>query len=245
MIRWYLVPLILWLVLVVYLTISLSDIVLPYVNEWLKMIPGFDAVPDKQSWWATLRGWIASGISFSVALIIKILLWYLLGRYMKYAVQILLSPLLAYLSELTEEKLTGRTFPFNLPQFVSDVVRGILITLRNLLLETLLVAAGMVLSFFLPVFAPFVAGALFIINCYFMGFNFFDYVTERHRLGIGQSVQYMRRNRLTLIGFGLAYNLVSAIPVLDWLLAPLSAASGAVMADLELDSDKSLSKAAS
>jgi uncharacterized protein involved in cysteine biosynthesis len=44
----------------------------------------------------------------------------------------------------------------------------------------------------------------------------------------------MRSNKFTLLGFGLAYNLVSFIPMLDWMLAPISAATGAVIADLEL-----------
>jgi uncharacterized protein involved in cysteine biosynthesis len=43
----------------------------------------------------------------------------------------------------------------------------------------------------------------------------------------------MRSNFSTLLGFGVAYNLVSFVPLLDWVLAPISAASGAVIADFE------------
>jgi CysZ protein len=67
-----------------------------------------------------------------------------------------------------------------------------------------------------------------------MGFNFFDYVVERKKMNISTSIRYMRSNKFTLLGFGLAYNLVSFIPMLDWILAPISAATGAVIADSEL-----------
>jgi CysZ protein len=230
MLKWYLVPLALWLFLMVYLTFSLSDFVLPYVNQWLNTIPGFEETPTDKSFWATARNLLLTGMSLGVALAIKILIWYVLGRYMKYIIQILLSPLLAWLSERTEEITSGRTFPFNAAQFAKDVIRGIGITLRNMFLETLLLGVGLLFSFFIPVLAPVITVFLFGINCYFMGFNFFDYVAERHKLSIAEGVKFMRSNRNTLLGFGLAYNLTSVVPLLDWLVAPISGAVGASLA---------------
>jgi hypothetical protein len=57
-------------------------------------------------------------------------------------------------------------------------------------------------------------------------------------LNISESIRYMRANSYTLLGFGVAYNIVSLIPLLDWVLAPISAASGAVIADAELPEGK-------
>jgi uncharacterized protein involved in cysteine biosynthesis len=48
----------------------------------------------------------------------------------------------------------------------------------------------------------------------------------------------MRANFYTLMGFGVAYNIVSFVPLLDWVLAPISAASGAVIVDVELPNEK-------
>lgn len=228
--KWYIVPLALWLFLMVYLTFSLSGLLLPYIDTWLDSIPGMQEVPVEKNWWSTLRSWISAGLSFTVALAVKVILWYILGRYMKYIIQILLSPLLAWLSERTEEMVTGRSYPFNLAQFSADVLRGILITVRNMLIETLLTALALVASLFLPILAPLFTALMLIVNSYFMGFNFYDYVAERRRLSIAEGVQFMRANRWELIGFGFAYNLVSAVPVLDWLLAPVSGAVGASLA---------------
>lgn len=57
-------------------------------------------------------------------------------------------------------------------------------------------------------------------------------------MNISESIRYMWTNLYTLMGFGVAYNLVSFIPFLDWVVAPLSAASGAVIADIELPEGK-------
>jgi CysZ protein len=152
---------------------------------------------------------------------------------MKYLVLLLLSPMFAYLSQKTDEILTTKKYPFNLLQFLSDIKRGIIITLRNAFLESIIIFLGIILSVFFPLLSPIVLLLLFLLNSYFMAFNFFDYIAERKRLGVNRSIRYMRSNFSTLLGFGVAYNLVSFVPFLDWVLAPISAASGAVIADFE------------
>ena len=53
----------------------------------------------------------------------------------KYLVMMFLSPLLAILSEKTEEILTGNKYKFNFKQLIIDVKRGIGIAIRMLLAE--------------------------------------------------------------------------------------------------------------
>jgi uncharacterized protein involved in cysteine biosynthesis len=67
-----------------------------------------------------------------------------------------------------------------------------------------------------------------------MGFSYFDYIAERKKINYSTTLRYMRKNKLTLIGFGFAYNLISFIPLADWLIAPIGAASGAVLTDIKL-----------
>jgi CysZ protein len=142
--------------------------------------------------------------------------------------------LFAYLSGKTEEIITGKSYPFNLAQFVKDVFRGIGITVRNMFIETMFMVTGGIIGIFVPFLSPFIILTLFLINSYFMAFNFFDYVVERKGMNISNSTRYMRSNKFTLLGFGFAYNIVSIIPMLDWVLAPISAATGSVIADSEL-----------
>jgi CysZ protein len=232
---WYLIPICLWFLFAGFLTFHMGRFLIPYFLDLIESSTGLKLSNESAS--DSFEKFLKIGISWGVILVVKILMWYAISRYMKYFVLIVLSPLFAYLSEKTEEKISGKSYPFKLIQFFKDVIRGIGITVRNMFFETLLMAAGATLSFLVPFTSPIVILGLFLINCYFMGFNFFDYVVERKKLNISKSVQYMRSNKFTLLGFGLAYNLVSFIPMLDWILAPISAASGAVIADSELPED--------
>ena len=234
---WYFIPLILWFILVFGLTFQLSDFLLPYVFDLIEYTTGIDLTQnsDLSDWKEILK----FSFQWGLIVIVYVFFWYVLSRYMKYVVLILLSPLFAYLSERTEEILTGKTYPFEFKQLVKDSIRGAGIATRNLLIETLFMAICSIISFFFPVVSPFTLTFLFLVNSYFMAFNFFDYVAERKRMNIQESIRYMRANFSTLMGFGVAYNLVSFVPLLDWVLAPISAASGAVIADAELPDGKS------
>ncbi len=229
---WFLVPICLWILLSFFFSFHVGRLLTPYFLELIESFTGLKLSNESVS--DSFEKFLKIGISWGVIIVIKILLWYVISRYMKYFVLILLSPLFAYLSEKTEEKISGKSYPFKLIQFFKDVIRGIGITIRNMFIETGLILLGSILSFFVPFLSPFVILALFLVNCFFMGFNFFDYVVERKKMNVSTSIRYMRSNKFTLLGFGLAYNLISFIPILDWVLAPISAATGAVIADSEL-----------
>jgi CysZ protein len=233
---WFLVPLILWFILVFSLTFQLSDFLLPYLFEFIEYLTGIDLTQNTTltNWWEILK----FGFQWGLIVVVYVFLWYVLSRYMKYVVLIILSPLFAYLSERTEEILTGNNYPFEFKQLVKDSFRGAGIAMRNLLIETFFILVCTIISFIFPIVSPFTLVFLFMVNSYFMAFNFFDYVAERKRLNISESIRYMRANSYTLLGFGVAYNLVSFVPFLDWVLAPISAASGAVIADAELPDGK-------
>ena len=234
---WYIVPIALWLILILGFSFRLSQWLIPHVYEWIEAQTGLDlnGANGNNEWKELLK----TGLQWGVIIVVKVMVWYVMGRYMKYIVLILLSPLFAYISERTEEMISGVSYPFNVNQFLKDVLRGIGITLRNMLLETLLIAAGGIVGFFMPLLSPLILVLLFFVNSYFMAFNFFDYAVERKKMGVSKSVRYMRSNMSTLLGFGVAYNIVAWFPLLDWVLAPLSAASGAVLADADLPAGKS------
>jgi CysZ protein len=234
---WYFVPIVLWLILILGFSFQLSQWLIPYVYQWIELQTGLDmnGAGGHSEWKELLK----TGLQWGVIIVVKVMVWYVMGRYMKYIVIILLSPLFAYISEKTEALISGVSYPFNVNQFLKDVLRGIGIALRNMLLETLFIVAGGIVGFFMPLLSPVILVFLFLVNSYFMAFNFFDYVVERKKMGVSQSVRYMRSNMPTLLGFGVAYNIIAWFPLLDWVLAPLSAASGAVLADADLPSGKS------
>jgi CysZ protein len=233
---WYIVPIFLWLILFVVLSLELSEWAISILYETIESLTGISMSSEaSDSDWLEI---LKTGIHWGFILVIKLFVWYILGRYMKYLILILLAPLFAYLSEKTEELVAGKIYPFSLIQFIKDILRGVGITFRNMFIESFIILVASIIGFIFPIISPILLILLFFLNSYFMAFNFFDYVVERKRMNIGKSVRYMRANAMTLIGFGTAYNIVSWIPLLDWVLAPISATAGAVLADRDLPEGK-------
>lgn len=229
---WFLVPLILWVFFFFIFSFELSKLISKQLLNWILSISN-DLSPADSKLSAFTES-IVLGAEWGITLLIKILIWYIIGRSVKYIILILLSPLFAYLSEKTEFILLNKAYSFNLRQFIRDILRSISLTFRNILFESVIIGLGSMTLIFIPVLSPLILMLLFIVNSYFMGFSYFDYIAERKKINYSTTLRYMRKNKLTLIGFGFAYNLISFIPLADWLIAPIGAASGAVLTDIKL-----------
>ncbi|HIE16441.1 MAG TPA: hypothetical protein EYP69_05910 [Bacteroidales bacterium] len=152
-----------------------------------------------------------------------------------YLVLAVLSPLLAIISEKTEKIITGKTYPFSLHQLIHDIIRGILIVLRNLLYEICLSILILILMLIpligqiIGVFSPII---LFGISSYFYGFSFIDYNSERHKLSVKESVVFTRKNGGLAIANGSIFSLFLMIPVLGSFIAGIIAIISTVSATL-------------
>ena len=134
-------------------------------------------------------------------------LYMVFTKFTLYIVVILLSPLIAMLSEKIEEILTGNKYPFNLKQLINDVKRGIKIAARNLFWEYLFLVIILGIASF---FGGFVKNILIfsiplVIGFYFYGFAFIDYINERRRLNIQQSIHFVSKHRGMAIAIGSVY----------------------------------------
>ena len=76
------------------------------------------------SWWAALKDWGNRASAAAARWVLRLALGYLLLVANKYIVLVLLSPLMAHASEKAEEALSGRTYPFSLPQLLEDARQG-------------------------------------------------------------------------------------------------------------------------
>jgi CysZ protein len=161
------------------------------------------------------------GVGFltSAWLLIKVQFYWLLKFLFldatKYLVMIFLSPLLAILSEKTEEILTGNKYKFNLKQLIIDVKRGIGIAIRMLVAEF-----GIIFLIWLPICKLFGVNdfiyefVALLIGFYFYGFAYIDYINERLRLSIRESWKFMKKHAGLAIAIGAVYSLFYKIPSL-------------------------------
>lgn len=137
-------------------------------------------------------------------------LYIIFTKFTMYLVVIVLSPAISILSETIEERLTGNKYPFNLIQLINDIRRGIRIAFRNIFWEYFLLVIVMGIASFMGGTAK--STIIFIIpiaiGFYFYGFAFMDYVNERRRLNIQQSVYFVSKHRGLAVAIGSVYSIL-------------------------------------
>ncbi len=225
----FLVPLVLW-VLLAFGMYQLLEASTQQLGAWVASYLEVPVKADDAGWWHDLKAWVNGAREVVVSWILRLAIGYLLFVANKYIVLILLSPLLAYASERAEEVVTGRTFPFSFSQLMKDALRGALIAMRNGVLELAITAGVWVLTLFVPLLAPFSFIILFVVSAYFYGFSMFDYINERRRLRIGESVRVVNSQAGAVIANGMLFSLFMKVPIVGLMLAPVMASVGAVLA---------------
>jgi CysZ protein len=158
------------------------------------------------------------------------MLYYLFHESTKYIVVMILSPVLAILSEKVEEILTGNTYPFVWRYYINDIKRGLRISITSLVQEYALFFAWLMIAFFIPALQVFTPVMALLIGFYFYGFGFIDYINERRRLDIAQSNFFIRKHAGLAIGIGVVYSFMFMIPYGGVVIAPILAMVGTTLA---------------
>ncbi|NPA34754.1 MAG: hypothetical protein GXO48_07505 [Chlorobi bacterium] len=153
---------------------------------------------------------------------------------------IILAPFFAWFSEKADSRWTGKEYPFRFHEFVQDVIRGIVLAIRNTILEILWIVGLWILGLIFPIVSPITGILLLIIQGYFLGMSMVDYALERRRYSVRQRVTYARQHKFGLSMIGLIVFFISAIPIVGWLIAYyLAILAGTRYVILTVDSVKS------
>jgi CysZ protein len=165
---------------------------------------------------------LATAFSFIAGILVWFAMWIIGGAVVKYLTLLLMSPMLSRLSEVIEEKISGKKFGFTISQFMKDVVRGISITLRNMFYEYLFIVAGIVISFVFPPFALPVSIILVFISSYYYGFTMMDYSCERHRMSVREGTVFIKKHKALICGIGFCLWALYMIPTIIGTLIALT-----------------------
>ena len=210
-----------------------------YVNilrDYLVELLGIElnGVSKEASFWENAKrvGLLTS--EFVVFVLLKIALFYLILKANKYVVLILLSPVMAFLSEKTEEIINGKTYPFSMAQFLYDIWRGVQIALRNMVLEIGITILLLLAGIFFPLIGPITAPILFVVGAYYYGFSTFDYICERRKMTMKESVRYVRSIKWGVTGNGALFSIFMMIPIVGTIIGPINATVAAVLTDSKL-----------
>lgn len=219
--RWIIIPGMLYTVLFVsgmYFFVISSNGAVSYLFEFIGI----------NRWLEQQKSGLLSFIVMMGGIMVRLILVFLYFSFFKYLFLIAGSPLFAYLSEKTEAILEGKDFPFSFRQLLKDIVRGIMLALRNTLWQTVYTISVLILSFF-PVIGWVTPVIALFIECYYYGFSMLDYSCERHKLSPAQSVTFIGSHRGLAIGNGLLFFMMHFIPVIGWVLAPAYAVVAATL----------------
>ncbi|MBL7952984.1 MAG: EI24 domain-containing protein [Flavobacteriales bacterium] len=232
----FLVPIVLW-VLLAFGLYSILEGPVERLSDWVALKLEIPVETGAEDWWSDVKAFFNGAREVIVGFLLHAAVAYLLFVANKYIVLILLSPLLAYASERTEEILTGRTFPFSWRQLMKDALRGALIAARNGMMELAITVGIWFLTLIVPLLSPLSFVLLFVVSAYFYGFSMFDYVFERRRMRIGERVKAVNDRLGAVLANGALFSLLMKLPLLGVMFAPVMASIGAVLATVEKEEE--------
>ncbi|MEH6407574.1 MAG: EI24 domain-containing protein [Leeuwenhoekiella sp.] len=146
----------------------------------------------------------------------------------KHIVMAFCAPFMSAVSEKIESHFKGSGHLHRDTSNTAQLLRGIRINVRNLLMELLLTIPILLLGF-IPVIGLFTTVLLFLVQAYYAGFGNMDYTLERH-LKYDQSVDFVKKNRGFAIGNGIIFMLFLLIPVVGIILVlPMSVTAATVV----------------
>lgn len=124
---------------------------------------------------------------------------------------IILIPVFTLVSEVVNEHQIGILNKFSLRQFVKDMIRGLKITLRNLVYQYLIIVIVLILLNLFSTNTLFLVSGkviIFMVTSYFYGFSLLDYAMENHKMNYTQSVTFMYSHKGLAIGLGVVYYVI-------------------------------------
>jgi len=237
-------PLLIWLgiwIASIYGFMALAEYLTKLVEPYLST----ENIGNDIEWLAFLKPKLSGAFGFIVSWILKLIFWFIGSIFTKYILLIILSPLFALLSEVTDEKLTGNKFPFNLIQLLKDIFRGVVISIRNLLFELIISFGLWLIAIFVPPLFFITFPLSMVIGWYFIGFSIMDYNCERHKFSMSKSIQFIKKHRGYAIGIGCVYSVFLALPtiagdMLGIMFGPIVAVIGATLSFLKINESPSL-----
>lgn len=219
---------------------ALVDLVEPHLNNML----GIDSV-EADGFFDRMLLVIKQTGRYIIHAVVWVSLMFVYYKINKYIVLIVMSPVMAVISERTDRIITGRSYPLSFMLIVKDALRGVVIAMRNAVLEliimVLLLGGNLLITVVAPpaavVTTPLVTIALFVIGSYFYGFSTIDYNSERYRLSFRESIRLVRRNKGIALANGTMFTLWLMVPVfgtyVGTIFAPITCTIGATMALIE------------
>ena len=151
--------------------------------------------------------------------VIRATVFFLYLKVYRYLALITLAPLFAIISSKVQTIDSGVPQTPCTGKYLLSCTRGIKIALRNFIIEMVLSALIIVISFLIAWIIPLAPIAILLLESYFMGYSMADYRNEYFNLKSKESRKLINNYIGLVIGNGLFFNFFLLIPLLGVLFA--------------------------
>ena len=182
-----------------------------FYYSWNSLIPFTQSFISGEEWYMQFLRILISPVLFVMLSIFTILIYSIAGG-------IISAPFLDLLSLKTEKILGSRSADenFSIREFISDILRALSNSIRLIFLIVLINIILLVLNL-IPGGSFIYAFLNFISVLFFYGFQFYDFPLERERYTFNEKMRITWKFKKSVLGTGLAFFIVSFIPVIGFL----------------------------
>lgn len=170
------------------------------------------------SWEFMGSGFLQETLRVLIWITFRIFFFLIISYLGGYIILIMMSPVFSSISVKTISILTGRKHKDTLQSIVNSAARGVILAVRNLLIEISLTIVLLIGSF-IPIIGTLAPPLTIGVTAYYYGFSFTDYAIEQYNYNLKDSIRLMRRNRIIVLGVGLPFTLVLSIPFIGTFLS--------------------------
>jgi CysZ protein len=178
--------------------------------NWFNTLLSF---PEDWGFWSNL-------LRYTLGFLIRFIIFLAYFSLFKYIILFVFAPVLALISEKTQNILQNEKRPIKLQQLVNDIIRGMFVAVILIGLQASSWMILIVLCIAVPFLAPFYAVFLFVSESFFFGASMIDYRNEYFHLTVSESLKKIFSHKGLAFGNGLFLNLFMLIPVIGVLIGP-------------------------
>ena len=210
-----------------HLTGTLKTRIHEQLDPWLAP-PDADPV-NEAPWWSWSSEWITGALDTLAEWTVLLAVLWLKVKVLKYLLITIMAPFMSLLAADVIRTETGQSSPPSLLAFLRDLIRGLRISFVLLTMEIslgiLLWAIGFAAALLFPplavVLSPLLIAASWLVGAYFFGAAVFDAPYEQSGMSWGASLRTGWKARGHLVGIGLIFSALLAVPFIGAYVAAL------------------------
>jgi len=182
-----------------------------FYYSYTSLIPFIQSFISGEEWYMQFLRILVSPVLFVMLSIFAVLIYSIAGG-------IITAPFLDILSLKTERVLGSKSADekFSISEFISDILRALINSIRLIILIIMINIILLILNL-IPGGSFIYAFLNFVSVLFFYGFQFYDFPLERERYSFNEKMKITWKFKRSVFGTGLAFFIVSFIPVIGFL----------------------------